>query len=188
MVGVRGFEPPTSASRTRRAANCATSLFLTFYSLDGNRTLRLGDKYHVLFHWATRPNNKKSIYQILISRCRRTESNRWLVGYSNPLLTNLYTLALNEEAPADTGSQTPCSTTELLPHNCRVLYIVYFEYTSFQPHWTPIFTLLYHSAKIIIKFRFALYEVLVGFFIHFFVLGTGFEPVSHAWKAHRLNH
>lgn len=30
-------------------------------------------------------------------------------GLKPPLLTNLYTLALNGEA-ADTGSQTPCST------------------------------------------------------------------------------
>ena len=72
--------------------------------------------------------------------------------------------------------------------NCRALYIVYFEHASFQPHWTPIFTLPYPSAGIIIRFRFALYEVLVGFSLHFFVLGTGFEPVSHAWKAHRLDH
>ena len=77
---------------------------------------------------------------------------------------------------------------ELLPHNCQALYIVYFEHASFQPHWTPIFTLPYPSAGIIIRFRFALYEVLVGFSLHFFVLGTGFEPVSHAWKAHRLDH
>ena len=66
--------------------------------------------------------------------------------------------------------------------SCRALYIAYSKHALFQPHWTPFLTLPYPSAGIIVRFCFALCEVLVGFSLHFFVLGDGFEPTSDAWK------
>lgn len=135
--------------------------------------------------WRTESNRR---HQRLQRRALPTELLHQMV--ENQYVKDLFWCGRRESNPytiSDTWLWTKRGYHYTTSAFCRALYIAYSKHTLFQPHWTPFLTLPYPSAGIIVRFCFALCEVSVGFSLHSFVLGTGFEPVSHAWKAHRLD-